>query len=118
MTLGRTITDETGTPHEMAGLLPLQTSFAPKHRRLHLGYRHVSCDSGPLKGSYRAHEFHYAHTISAEGTPLFSATDATSETLPDMGLRNGRVMGSFAHLISCDALPVLPNSQTPAGTNT
>ncbi len=46
------------------------------------------------------HEFHYA-TIVQEGTAdrLFRATDAVGTTLPEMGLRKGRVSGSFAHVI-------------------
>ena len=35
----------------------------------------------------------------AEGTPLFLAKDAEDTTLPPMGLVNGHVSGSFAHLI-------------------
>ena len=37
MALGETLTDADGQVHQMAGLLPLATSFAD--RRLHLGYR-------------------------------------------------------------------------------
>ncbi|MEM0924346.1 MAG: cobyrinic acid a,c-diamide synthase, partial [Pseudomonadota bacterium] len=50
-------------------------------------------------GRYAAHEFHYCTTIRAEGLPLFSAEDAQGAALPPMGLRRGRVMGSFAHII-------------------
>ncbi len=37
MVLGRSLTDADGTPHAMAGLLPVETSFTV--RKLHLGYR-------------------------------------------------------------------------------
>lgn len=97
MTLGETLIDADGTPHTMAGLLPLATSFAS--RKLHLGYRNITAASGPLKGQWKAHEFHYATTLHAKGTPLFNATDATDAALPDMGLCQGRVSGSFAHII-------------------
>jgi cobyrinic acid a,c-diamide synthase len=97
MTLGKTLTDADGRVHAMAGLLDLHTSFAA--RKLHLGYRHVSADKGPFAGRWAAHEFHYATTISATGTPLFTATDAEGTPLPPMGLTRGRVSGSFAHLI-------------------
>ncbi|MFQ6552393.1 cobyrinate a,c-diamide synthase [Aestuariibius insulae] len=101
MVLGETLTDARGTSHRMAGHLKLRTSFA--ERRLHLGYRRVSAQAGPFKGQFSAHEFHYATTLSAKGTPLFDATDAEGTKCPAMGLIQGRVSGSFAHLI--DVLP-------------
>lgn len=97
MVLGETLTDAEGRTHPMAGLLPLATSFAT--RRLHLGYRHVTATEGPFRGRWAAHEFHYATTTRATGTPLFTATDAEGTPLPPMGLVRGRVSGSFAHLI-------------------
>ena len=97
MTLGESLTDASGDVHKMAGLLPLSTSFAT--RKLHLGYRDISADHGPFRGHWKAHEFHYATTIHANGTSLFKATDAAGAALPDMGLRLGRICGSFAHII-------------------
>ncbi|MEO9864291.1 MAG: cobyrinate a,c-diamide synthase [Yoonia sp.] len=97
MTLGETLTDAQGTSHRMAGLLPLETSFAT--RKLHLGYRSIQSKTGPFQGRWKAHEFHYATTIAANGDPLFTAQDATGTDLPDMGLIQGRVSGSFAHII-------------------
>ena len=97
MTLGETLTDAAGVTHRMAGLLPVETSFA--QRKLHLGYRKLTCTHGPLKGHWHGHEFHYATTLRAKGTPLFSASDAEGATLPPMGITTGRVSGSFAHLI-------------------
>ena len=97
MVLGEGLTDAEGSLHRMAGLLPLQTSFAV--RKLHLGYRHVAATQGPFKGDWTAHEFHYASTVSAKGKALFKATDATGANLADMGLIRDRVSGSFAHLI-------------------
>ncbi|MBE0414580.1 cobyrinate a,c-diamide synthase [Yoonia sp.] len=97
MMLGNTLTDADGITHKMAGLLPLETSFAT--RRLHLGYRCLQATTGPFQGTWRGHEFHYATTLRATGTPLFAAKDATGATLPSMGLVQGHVCGSFAHLI-------------------
>ncbi|WP_375281822.1 cobyrinate a,c-diamide synthase [Pseudooctadecabacter sp.] len=97
MTLGETLIDADGTPHKMAGLLGLTTSFAI--RKLHLGYRHLTGRSPHKPGRYTAHEFHYATTVDAQGTPLFDATDAEGTPLPPMGLTEGRVAGSFAHII-------------------
>lgn len=97
MVLGDALTDAKGQAHEMAGLLSLQTSFA--NRKLHLGYRHLTPLRGPFSTALMAHEFHYATTLSAQGNPLFAATDAEGTRLPDMGLRQGRVSGSFAHVI-------------------
>ncbi|PHQ96742.1 MAG: hypothetical protein COB39_11450 [Marinosulfonomonas sp.] len=97
MTLGNTLTDADGVSHKMLGLLPLDTSFAK--RKLHLGYRTVTAASGPFIGKYAAHEFHYATTTAAKGTPLFAATDAEGNSLGTFGLINGTTCGSFAHLI-------------------
>ncbi|MDE9449158.1 cobyrinate a,c-diamide synthase [Aliiroseovarius sp. Z3] len=97
MTLGRAITDKDGTRHEMLGFLELETNFA--RRKLHLGYRSLTTTHGPFPGTWAAHEFHYATTLRANGTPLFDATDAEGTSLPPMGLINEHVSGSFAHLI-------------------
>ncbi len=97
MTLGNGLIDASGTPHAMAGLLPLETSFAT--RRLHLGYRTLTAAQGPFPGTWAAHEFHYATTLRADGPALFTATDAEGTALAPMGLTLGRVSGSFAHLI-------------------
>ncbi len=97
MVLGEGLTDADGNRHRMLGLLSLETSFAT--RKLHLGYRHLQADKGPFKGNFSGHEFHYATTISATGDALFKAQDAEGRDLPDMGLRRGKVSGSFAHII-------------------
>ncbi|MGB5559405.1 MAG: cobyrinate a,c-diamide synthase [Paracoccaceae bacterium] len=97
MVLGETLTDANGNSHRMAGLLALQTSFA--QRELHLGYRTLHGSSGMFQGIFKGHEFHYATTLKAEGEPLFMAEDAEGNSLGRMGLREGRVCGSFAHVI-------------------
>jgi cobyrinic acid a,c-diamide synthase len=101
MVLGDAITDAQGQSHKMAGLLPLTTSFAT--RKLHLGYRHLKPLGGPWTKPLRGHEFHYS-TIENEGQAdrLFSAADAAGQSLGDIGLRRGNVMGSYAHII-CEA---------------
>jgi cobyrinic acid a,c-diamide synthase len=97
MVLGDSLTTADGVPHAMTGLLRLNTSFAA--RKLHLGYRRLHAVHGPFAGAWRGHEFHYATTTSATGDHLFAAQDATGDALPPMGLRLGRVSGSFAHII-------------------
>ncbi len=82
----------------MLGLLKLETSFAERSR--HLGYRSLTMLGGlPWHGVLRGHEFHYASTVRAEGDPLFLAHDAEGADLGETGLRAGKVMGSFAHVI-------------------
>jgi len=111
MVLGQGLVDASGARHAMAGLLPLETSFAERRRQL--GYRTAQlAESGPLGAagaSFRGHEFHYA-TILAEGdgTPLFATADADGAHLGMAGRIRGRVMGSFLHL--------LDRAQLPAGT--
>ena len=97
MTLGQTLTDADGARFAMVGLLDLETSF--ETQKLHLGYRHLRTDHAPLAGDWAGHEFHYSTTVKETGAPLFTATDAEGTALPPMGLRRGRVAGSFAHLI-------------------
>ena len=102
MVLGEGLVDAAGARHAMAGLLPLETSFAA--RELHLGYREVrlmeATPLGPAASVYRGHEFHYAAVLrEACEAPLFSATDAAGRALGPMGARRGRVMGSFVHLV-------------------
>jgi cobyrinic acid a,c-diamide synthase len=102
MLLGRGLTDADGVRHAMAGLLPLETSFA--ERKLHLGYRAVTAAGDSALGvkglCYTGHEFHYA-TVVEEGPakPLFSTADARGADLGHAGLAVGRVTGSFIHLI-------------------
>lgn len=98
MVLGESLTDADGTRHRMAGLLGLESSFAT--RRLHLGYRRLTSHWSALPGHFRAHEFHYATTLRAEGAPLFDAWDAEGTDLGPIGLIEDRVAGSFAHLIA------------------
>jgi cobyrinic acid a,c-diamide synthase len=101
MVMGESLVDADGQHHAMAGLLPVATSFA--ERRLHLGYRQVALQADTVIGQagqkFRGHEFHYATILREEGEPLFGATDARGESVGPMGLRRGRVAGSFCHLI-------------------
>jgi cobyrinic acid a,c-diamide synthase len=102
MVLGRGLVDADGARHEMAGLLPLETSF--RERRLQLGYRQATLARGSALGNagtaYRGHEFHYA-TICDEGPgdPLFALADGEGNALPSAGRIAGLVMGSFVHLV-------------------
>lgn len=101
MVLGEGLVDAGGRRHPMAGLLALETSFA--ERRLHLGYRRLRLNAhvplGPKGGAFRGHEFHYASVLREGATPLFDCRDAAGATLGSAGSLQGRVMGSFMHLI-------------------
>jgi cobyrinic acid a,c-diamide synthase len=102
MALGEALVDAAGDSHAMAGLLPLVTSFAA--RRLHLGYRSLCLASdsplGPAGSVYRGHEFHYASIVQEGAAERFAdLADAEGHPLGAAGLRRGRAMGSFAHLI-------------------
>ena len=102
MVLGEGLIDAKGHSHTMAGLLPVVTSFAT--RKLHLGYRSLDPMPGsPWNRPLKAHEFHYStETSRGAGDPLFAAADSVGDPLPAMGLRRGKVMGSYAHVI-CEA---------------
>jgi cobyrinic acid a,c-diamide synthase len=102
MALGRGLIDAAGQRHAMAGLLPLETSFAD--RRLHLGYREATLAQdgplGPCGGRWRGHEFHYATILhEAADAPLFAVADSHGHRLATGGIRSRNVMGSFIHLI-------------------
>jgi cobyrinic acid a,c-diamide synthase len=99
MLLGDGLIDAQGQRHAMAGLLPLTTSFAA--RKLHLGYRQLQPLGGPWAMPLRGHEFHYS-TIDQQGAgeALFTARDAAGNALGPIGQRIGKVMGSYAHVIS------------------
>ena len=86
----------------MAGLLPVETSFA--ERRLHLGYRRAilkaSCPLGTSGDAFRAHEFHYAVvTDDDHADRLFDLLDAFGDSQPAAGHVRGNTVGSFIHLI-------------------
>lgn len=99
MMLGDSLEDAEGQHHRMLGLLPLETSF--KQRKRHLGYRRIRpLDELPWASDLTAHEFHYASIVKeGDADRLFQAEDALGADLGTMGLRKGRVMGSFLHVI-------------------
>ena len=101
MVLGQGVIDGDGVRHAMAGLLDLETSFAT--RKLHLGYRQMrlpaACCLGPAGAAFRGHEFHYASIVREQGESLFAVRDALGEQAARVGLRSGKTMGSFIHLI-------------------
>lgn len=102
MVLGESLTDAQGESHAMAGLLPLETTFA--ERGLTLGYRSaVMLADSPLGGagaSFRGHEFHYARVLREDGdSALFRCADAKGRDLGATGRRAGNIMGSFVHLV-------------------
>jgi cobyrinic acid a,c-diamide synthase len=107
MVLGRTLIDQDGAAHPMAGLLPVVTSFAEP--RLHLGYRQIELlvagPLGPTGARWRGHEFHYARDVSCDGPPLLRSTCARGRDERHQGCTIGHVAGSFLHLIDRTGLP-------------
>ncbi|GAB4348407.1 MAG: cobyrinate a,c-diamide synthase [Oricola sp.] len=99
MVLGEGLVDGDGTRHEMAGLLPLVTSYAK--RRRHLGYRLLlPLPAAPWHLPLTAHEFHYSTAVSeGEGERLFEIADARGAPHGKAGLRRGTVCGSYMHVI-------------------
>lgn len=102
MTLGQGLVDRDGARHAMAGLLPLESSFAKP--RLHLGYRRARLLADGALGAagqaLRGHEFHYATVLDeGPGQALFAVADADDQNPGQAGRATGRVAGSFVHLI-------------------
>ncbi len=97
MVLGDGLIDGDEARHEMLGLLRLETSFAQRSRTV--GYRDISITNGPLAGRYRGHEFHYSTALSELGERFANVADAAGTDVGPVGLRNGKVFGSYIHLI-------------------
>jgi len=98
MVLGEALVDKSGTSHAMASLLPVTTRIDRPKRTL--GYRRLTHRGLlPWPQHLNGHEFHYSSARQSRHDPLFIATDALGEALPPMGAVEGRVMGSYAHVI-------------------
>lgn len=102
MVLGRALTDAGGVVHAMAGLLPVETSFAV--RKLSLGYRRARwrrdtpfADAGDEAWG---HEYHHATVTGGTDATLADMTDGIGNPLPVAGHGVGRVTGGFFHVIS------------------
>lgn len=105
MALGDVLVDKDGTPHKMAGLLGLVTSY--EKRKFNLGYRRAELTApmpGFAKGSaLRGHEFHYSSILEQPDAPLARVFDAEGAEGPQTGSVRGHVTGTFFHLIAEDA---------------
>ncbi len=99
MVLGAGLTDAGGDRHQMAALLPVETSFA--ERRLHLGYCEAEAPARlPWAGPLRGHEFHYAAVIDeGPADPLYTVRYTGESETRSAGTRRGSVMGSFIHVV-------------------
>lgn len=105
MVLGRSLEDAEGRVHPMAGLLPVETSYAK--RRMHLGYRVARLlHHGPMGAAGQrlvGHEFHYAsvtRSATAREAAFAMIADAEGHDLGLAGHQNGHVSGSFFHAIA------------------
>jgi cobyrinic acid a,c-diamide synthase len=97
MVLGDGIVAGDGTRHAMLGLLRLETSVERPTRVL--GYRRLTPLAGPWPDALAAHEFHTARTLRQHGPPLFGMRNAAGTDLGTTGLSDGRVSGSWVHLV-------------------
>jgi len=99
MVLGQEIINADGQRIPMTGLLDVVTSFA--ETRLHLGYRKLECLANvPIPHQSYGHEFHYTTSTREHGQPLFAASDKDGKPIGSMGVVDGSVFGSYAHLIA------------------
>ena len=98
MVMGEGIVDKDGTTHAMSGLLGVTTRIDRPKRVL--GYRRLLHQSTlPWPSGLNGHEFHYSSARGSGLPPLFEALDAEGIRQPPMGAVQGRVMGSYAHVI-------------------
>lgn len=102
MALGQALTDADGVAHAMAGLLPVETSFAV--RKLQLGYRRARWrDDMGFAAAGRAtwgHEYHHATIIGGAPATLADMEDGGGAVLPVAGHRAGHVTGTFFHVVA------------------
>jgi cobyrinic acid a,c-diamide synthase len=102
MVLGRTLEDAAGITHQMAGLLPVDTSFA--RRALHLGYRRATWrrDTGfALRGETSwGHEYHHSTLSGGDAATLADMVDGEGNPLAPAGHGVGRVTGTYFHAIA------------------
>ena len=101
MALGHGLEDAEGRRHAMAGLLQVETSFAAP--AFHLGYRRATLRADGALGRagdvVLGHEFHFATVLRVGDEPLVDCRDAHGQAVPEAGARQGRVSGTFFHLI-------------------
>ncbi len=101
MVLGELLKDREGKSHKMASLLPHTTSIE-RPRRI-LGYRNLNHNSAlPWPKHLKGHEFHYSTSSPHSLDALYQASDALGEVQPAMGAMNGKILGSYAHIIDVD----------------
>ncbi|MBC9031349.1 cobyrinate a,c-diamide synthase [Sphingomonas sp. JC676] len=102
MVLGRTLEDANGQTHAMAGLLPVDTSFA--RRKLHLGYRRATWrrDVGFARRGETSwgHEYHHSTLVETDDATLADMADGESNPLPPAGHAIGLVTGTYFHTIA------------------
>ncbi len=105
MVLGRSLEDGAGQKHPMAGLLPVETSYAK--RKMHLGYRVAHLLEGGIMGPVGqrlvGHEFHYASVTQSDPSreaAFATIMDGEGNDLGIAGHRRGLVTGSFFHAIA------------------
>ena len=92
MYLGRSIADEAGDPHTMAGILPIATSM--ERKKLSIGYRTIMLPQGSMKG----HEFHYSQFTSREGLDAGKVYNARGEQVEAPFFYTPGLLASYMHL--------------------
>lgn len=100
MVLARTLTDRSGQPHTMAGLIPADVRM--QERRAALGYREAKAlqDCLLLKAgeTLRGHEFHYSVMSFEEETYSFAYETKGLRGSTREGYASGRLMAGYTHI--------------------
>ncbi len=102
MYLGKSLEDQQGKTHTMAGCLPVETRMLPRRRSL--GYRQVTLQRQTVLGGpgdvLRGHEFHYSEL---SGSPqqldrVYLIADREGHKSLQEGYTVGNTLGSYVHL--------------------
>ncbi len=107
MVMGKTIEDESGNIFSMANLFSHHTTI--KNKKRHIGYRmlYLPHDTPFRYHYFRGHEFHYSlqidtDNLSGEEILFTKVQEASTKKIMPSGKINGRVFGSYIHLIDSD----------------
>ncbi len=102
MYLMRSIGDEHGQSHAMAGVFPLDAMMGSRFRAL--GYREIrTLERTPLGDAgtvLRGHEFHYSYLRGETGDipSVYRVRDRRGEQRGPQGFQLGNVLGSYIHV--------------------
>ena len=99
MYLGKSLTDEKGNVHPMAGLFDFSTSL--ENKKMSLGYRHLIYEpaAGPgMPISIKGHEFHFSSLVENRETPRMKTAGAGHPVSSKDGFIRNNCFAFYTHI--------------------